>query len=373
MKKYITLFFLALVLFINHSCEKSNDIQDLDAEITEAMEDEQIRSLAACVVKGDEIVWEGTYGMANEFTSTPTGRNTIYTIMSIGKLFLSTNVMQLWERGQIDLDADINEYLPFDVRNPNFPDKKITAHMLLNHSSGLAWPEASDWISDFHHFYYLDEDPPLISEWLPEYILPEGSEYKTTVWKDFASGESFLYSNIGASLLALVVEEISGMDYRDFCKANILEPLEMNNSAFRLSSLNEESLVVPYGDNNEPIYYYTCRHYPAGFLSCDMEDFSHFVIAMSNSGVYKGERIMEEATFQKMIELQDPTSGTANLWVHCLGDCIGHRGGGTGFATWVEWHLESDRAFFIFSNKVNSSVYPTGRLYDLVKYQAYKY
>jgi CubicO group peptidase (beta-lactamase class C family) len=371
MKNYIVFFFFSGLLFLNTGCEKQDTGNiDVDKEILEAMEAHEIPSVVACVVKGDEIAWEGTYGLADKSRSEPATRNSIYTIMSIGKLVLSTATFQLWENGDIDLDADINQYLPFEVRNPNFPDQKITPYMLLNHMSSLAWPEDPDGIPDFHHFYSYEE-PPLISEWLPQYILPEGTYYRETVWKDFSPGTQFLYSNIGTSLLALVLEEITGEDYRDYCMTNIFAPLEMNNTAFRLSNLNEEMLVTPYNDQGFPMNYYTCRHYPAGFISADIEDFSHYVIAMLNKGEYKGKRILKESTMDKMLELQDPTSGTANLWVHCLGDCIGHLGGGTGFSTWAEWHFTHDRALFIFSNKVNGAIAPTGRIYELVKYQAF--
>jgi CubicO group peptidase (beta-lactamase class C family) len=220
--------------------------------------------------------------------------------MSISKLFLSPTVMQLWERGMIDLEEDISQYLPFEVRNPHFPDQKITPYMLLTHSSGLAWPTDEDEIPDFHHFY-TNEEPPPISEWLPEYILPEGLKYWPSVWKDFQPGKEWLYSNIGTSLLALIVEQISGEDYREFCRKNILEPLEMGNSSFKLSDLSNELLVTPYTDDNHPIAYYTCRHYPAGFLSANMEDFSHFVIAMLNYGEFNGKRILQKVLLRKCL------------------------------------------------------------------------
>jgi CubicO group peptidase (beta-lactamase class C family) len=301
-----------------------------------------------------------------------TNRNTIYSLQSITKLFISVSVFQLWERALINLHEDINLYLPFSVRNPNFPDRMLTPHMLLNHTSGLAWPADEDGIPDFHHFY-SDEDPPLILEWLPEYILQGGESYRSTVWKDFAPGEQYLYSNIGTSLLALVVEQISGLDFRDYCRIYILEPLEMANSGFRLGALNSEDLVTPYTNNNQPMQFFSSRHYPAGFLNCSLEDFSHFVIAMLNKGIYNGNRIMEITTVEKMWEIQNQGNGISNLWAHCLGDCIAKKGGGTGFATWVEWHVVDGTAFFLFSNKQNGAIWPGGRIYDLVKYQCNKY
>jgi CubicO group peptidase (beta-lactamase class C family) len=369
MKNNIFVALLGWFMLLNYSCEKSEDLSNgIEVEILKEMETERIPSVVACVVEDGEIMWEGAFGYSNENLSTPATRQSLFTLMSITKLFLATTVMQLWEMGMIDLEEDINQYLPFEVRNPHFPNQKITPYMLLTHSSGLAWPTDEDEIPDFHHFY-TNEEPPLISEWLPEYILPEGSQYRPSIWKNFKPGEKWLYSNIGTSLLALIVEQISGDDYRDFCRKNILEPLEMDNSAFKLSDLNKELLVTPYTGNNHPMAYYTCRHYPAGFLSTNIEDFSHFAIAILNYGEFKGKRILQKSTIEKMLEIQNPASGVSLLWWHFIGDCVGHAGGGTGFSTWAEWHFNSDKAMFIFSNKVNESISPGGRIYELVRYQ----
>ena len=74
-----------------------------------------------------------------------------------------------------------------------------------------------------------------------------------------------------------------------------------------------------------------------------------------------------------MFEIQNPVTGMANLWNHRLGDCIGKYGGGTGYSAYVEWHFNSNIGMFIFSNKYNDSVYPLGKIYDLVRHQLNNY
>ncbi len=364
--KYIQFVILLLVV---SACEKPEEtIQDLNEEIRLEMEAQSIPSVVACIVADGQITWEGVYGKADVQRDIPATHMSIYTLMSISKLFLSTSVMQLWEQGQIDLEADINDYLPFNVRNPRYPDEEITVYMLLNHTSGLAWPVEEDGIPDFHHFYN-SEEPPLIRDWLPEYILPGGNRYRTSVWKEFIPGEKWLYSNIATSLLALIVEEISGLDYRDYCRINILEVLEMHHSEFRIPNLESNLLVTPYTNQNSPMAFYSARHYPVGFLNSNLEDFSHFALALLNEGVYNGKRILEQQTIDKMLEIQNPASGEAFLWWACPGNCYGHLGGGTGFSTWAEWHFEDDWGLFIFSNKVNNSISPGGRIYELIHYR----
>lgn len=368
MKKTRGYWLWALMLLLCAGCEKAEDVTQLniEEEILAEMEAQGIPSVVAGVIKDDAIVWEGAFGYADVATQTPATRETTYMMMSISKLFLATATMQLWEQGLINLEEDINQYLPFAVRNPKFPDIPITPYHLLTHRSGIAHPLHNEGIGDFEYFFPIDQVPS-IREWLPEYLLPGGAKYDDWVWKDFAPGEMDLYSNIGTSLLALIVEEVSGMDYRDYVIQQILEPLEMYQSGFRLTDVNENLLATPHYDNGVPFYPYSYRHYPAGNLISNLEDMSHFIMAFLNDGVYKGKRTLELSTIEKMWELQNPVTGMSHLWFHCLGDCIGHSGGGTGYKLRAEWYYQDGEGLIIFSSKVNSSVTPRGRIYELVR------
>jgi CubicO group peptidase (beta-lactamase class C family) len=361
-----------ILVLMTTSCEDQAEINiDVDSEILLEMQNLGIPSVVACIVKDKEIVWKGTYGFADAEKTRPATALTLYTLQSISKLFLGTSIMQLWENGLIDLEADINQYLPFEVRNPKYPETKITPYHLMTHTSGLAWPVDEDNIPDFHHFYPNDEEP-LIRDWLPEYILPGGSSYRESVWKDFAPGEKWLYSNFGTSLLALVLETISNQDYRDYCYENILVPLEMENSGFRFGNLDPDLLARPFYDNGFPMHHNNLRHYPVANLKSNLDDFSHFITAFLNQGEFNGNSILEPETIEKFFEIQNQASGLALLWWNCLGDCIGHQGGGTGFKTRFDLYPERNKGIVIFSNIVNSSVYP-GRIYELVRYQSTKY
>lgn len=359
-----------IILFLVTACKKDIDTQvvDVAAEIEKEMAANGIPSVAACIVKDKEVVWEGTYGFANLNDQKPVTSQTIYTVMSISKTFIAVSVMQLVEDGKIDLSQDINKYLPFEVRNPNHPDFPISVEMLLTHTSSIAWPEQEDGITDFSYLFPLDE-MPLIGEWLPAYLLPGGSKYKKTVWKPYKPGEMELYSNIATSLAALIVEQVSGIDYRDYCRLNILTPLEMHNTAFRYSLLDSSLMAMPYWNMSYPIHFYNFRAYPAGNLKSNLEDFSHFMIAMLNEGVYNGNRILEKSSIEKMFEMNNPSSGVSLIWRHCPGDCIGHSGGGEGFSARFELYPERKKAMIVFSNRYNEDVYMQGRIYELLRYQ----
>ena len=82
-------------------------------------------------------VWSQAFGVANldrELNCTP---ETIFPIASVTKAVSAVAIMMLWERGLVQLDSDVSQYLPFPVINPKFPDSPITIRHILTHSSSL--------------------------------------------------------------------------------------------------------------------------------------------------------------------------------------------------------------------------------------------
>jgi CubicO group peptidase (beta-lactamase class C family) len=90
------------------------------------MQSQRIPGLAACIAKSGKIVWSKEYGWSaikRRLAMDPD--STIQNAGSISKTVTATAAMQLWEKGKFDLDDDINQYLPFPVRNPSHPERLI--------------------------------------------------------------------------------------------------------------------------------------------------------------------------------------------------------------------------------------------------------
>ena len=98
-----------------------------------------IPGIATLIIKDNEVVWNKNYGYRNLQYQLPVEDSTIFLMVSISKTILATAVMQLWENGMIDLEKNINNYLPsgFTVENPRFPSDTITVKMLLTHTSSI--------------------------------------------------------------------------------------------------------------------------------------------------------------------------------------------------------------------------------------------
>lgn len=372
MKNFIT-FLLCFIVLQNCSIfEPENDTEDLDSEIQKEMAAREIPSISTCIIKDTQIVFQKSYGYADVEKRIPATSETNYTLMSVSKLVIVTAAMQLVEQGLLDLDADINRYLPFSVRNPHCTDKKITPLMLMTHTSGLAHPDTDTEVPGIYAFYADDSVPPL-GNWLKEYLVPGGIHYVSGVWKNTIPGQRELYSNIGTALLAYVVECVSGEDYYDYCRKHIFEPLKMYHTSYNLTDLDLGMVAKPYVDNYQSISHYSHIIKPAGWLRSSVAEFSHFIIAYMYGGEYQGNRILQKSTVEYMLKMRNPISGVCLIWNRYLGDWYGHSGGGTGSGTHVEFQKDDRIGIIVLSNKQNNSVLPGGNIISLIRKNANKF
>ena len=263
-------------------------------------------SLAVCCVKDDEVVFSRAYGVYDRENNKVATENTIYLAYSVSKTVTATAMMQIIENESygIDLDDDVSKWLPFDLKNPNYPDVNITFRMLLAHQSSLN--------EDYYFGQLIPGDidiPSYPDPFLQDFLLPNGNLYTPDVWSKDRPGEVFHYSNTGYGVIGYLTERISGQSFEEYCKEHIFIPLNMYNTSFRLGDLDINQAAVPYE-------YYRRQHFrllhygviprACGNLRTTVGDLSHFLIAHMNGGVYDGVRILEEDTVELMHRIQYP-------------------------------------------------------------------
>ena len=284
----------------------SNDVL-FDRLITNLLKLGHFPGMSACIIKNTTVVWAKGYGLYDIEQQKQTTEHTIYVVASVTKTITSTALMQLYEKGLFHLDDDVNKYLPFDLRNPNFPNDPITIRMLLSHSSSLN----ND--SLYYHWLNYSHAPPIPwypSPWLEEYLLPGGAFYSTEIWSNkYRPGEYMQYANVNFDIVAYLVQLFSGEPFCEYCNKHIFTPLEMTQTSFRLPDLPIDDVAIPYVYKNrtyEKLQYYQLLHYPVGGLMTSVNDLSHFLIAHMNHGVYNGTRILQNETVELMHTIQPP-------------------------------------------------------------------
>ena len=114
-----------------------NGLRSLDEFIQREVKRKRLPALSIALVDDQKIVWSKGYGHQKPKDKVPASAKTIYRVGSVSKLFTDIAIMQLVEKGQLDLDAPITKYLPkFTPKNP-WPKEKITLRMMMAHRSGL--------------------------------------------------------------------------------------------------------------------------------------------------------------------------------------------------------------------------------------------
>jgi len=340
-----------------------------DKLISFLMKLSHIPSLSACIIKNDKVVWAKGYGLYDIRLSKNADYDTVYAVASISKTVTATALMQLYDDGLFNLDDDINDYINFSIRNPNFPDTPITFRMLLAHHSSLS----SD--NDVWHLHkdFPGDCPIGFYPFLKEYLNLGGSEYFPEVWSNSLPGEEFHYSGIGYAIIGLIIEQITGEKFDEYCTKNIFSPLEMNNSSFRFADIDIDKIAVPYIYcfwGYEPYMHAGDVDYPSGCLRSSIEDLSHFLIAHMNNGWYQDIQILNNSTIKLMHSPQfsDGRYGLGlQIWKKLDGSIlIGHTGSNIGVSTLMKYDVFKDVSIVYFINR-KSTLYSESMIEKLIE------
>jgi CubicO group peptidase (beta-lactamase class C family) len=280
----------------------------LDSIIIAYMNSQSVPGITTLIIKDNEVAWNKNYGYRNLQFQLPVEDSTLFYMASISKTILATAVMQLWENGMIDLEGNINDYLPsgFTVVNPFFSNDTITVKMLMTHTSSLQ-----------DNWYFLDalwscgDYPVTLDSFLVNYFTPGGAYYSQNNFYNYHPGQNLNYSNVGACLLALMVEHLSGKSFNEYTRDSIFTPLSMNSSSWFLSGLDTNKIATPYM-SLVPMCHYGMAYWPVTQLRTNKFELSNFLSAYINGGVFNNNRILQSSTIEMM--LTDQTNGQYPNW-----------------------------------------------------------
>lgn len=289
------------------------------------------------------LAWSGGFGEASP--DRDAAADTIWMLASVSKLVTAAAVHQLAAEGRLDLDAPINDLLPFAVDHPA-SEVPITAAMLLEHNSGLRDNDAVIW------GHYAPGDPTeSLEHWLREVLLPGGEHYDAE--KNFSSGDpgaSYAYCNTGYALAGFIVEVVAEQPFDDWCAAHIFAPLGMEDTAWMLADLPQARVANPYerglfGVRAQP--HYGFPDYPDGQLRTTVGDFFRFLAMLSHDGMDEDDvQILEPLA---AVQLWDESMGSKRQTVldH---DMRGHGGSDDGVHTQA-WLEDEGVGYLLFLNR----------------------
>ena len=321
----------------------------LDGVLAEQMKTNHIPGAVVTVVKDGQVFFAKGYGTSNMADQLPVSPNrTLFRIGSVTKLFVATAVMQLVEQGKLDLDADVNSYLDFQIP-ATFPEP-ITLKNLLTHTPGFEE-------SNIGIFVYKPEQMTSLGDFIKSRIPA----------RVFPPGKVAAYSNYGAALAGYIVERVSGMPLTDYMEKNIFRPLGMDHTTLRQPLPADLAPDVATGYNFKDGQYIQgefelVQGHPAGAISATGDDMAKFMIAHLQNGSYNGARILSDATAQLMHSPHpyDPRFKDAMaygfVWKHVNGQLdLWHNGGTFLFFTGPHLLPEHNLGFFISANAAGAA------------------
>ncbi|MFX0023906.1 MAG: serine hydrolase domain-containing protein [Candidatus Hermodarchaeota archaeon] len=315
----ILLFLSSLVVvcpsFTMAYTTQNKNVRPFNPRIDDYIHDKMLQyfipSVATAVVRNDSILWVKGFGINND-------PQTIYMTGSVTKTFTATAIFQIYEQGLIQLNDDVNLYLPFSLRHPNYTSTPITIEMLLTHYSGISkdtYLYESGMAED--GLNRLGMENPY--EWLPhpywieEHLTTNGSLYIPEAWTPYEPGTTRHYSNIGYNVLGYILELVTGKPIWEYVQENIFDPLEMHSTSYNFTKFADYQLARPWiyrfevdptSTGNKAYPHYNFLGYSSGGIRSNVYDLARFLLVHLHNGISKGVRILEETTIQLMHQMQ---------------------------------------------------------------------
>ncbi|MEO1450740.1 MAG: serine hydrolase, partial [Bacteroidota bacterium] len=243
-------------------------------------------------------VWNEGYGEANIDADVPVGKQTRFLMTPAADPIVAVSVMQLIDSNRLELDANINQYLPFDVKHPDFPTAVITLRMLLSHTSGLA-----DDPLLLTNLYEAGDADLQLRNFLPAYFTPKGDLYDPGHYTADRPGKTYQYARMNIALAGYLVEAITGIEFDLFTKLNLFSQLGYASVSWFLSDLDPGRVAIPYikqGSSLEAIDSYGVPFYPSGQLRITTEYLSRFCQALLTSGRFGDQQILSSGLIEEM-------------------------------------------------------------------------
>ena len=276
------------------SYAKSKELQT-SLKILEAWAEEKVSRLrlpgmAAGIVYDKELIWAKGFGFADIERQKPATPKTIYRIASISKTFTATAIMQLRDRGLLQLDDPVSKHLMWFKFKNRFPEAPtITIRHLITHTSGL--PRESPFS------YWNDYNFPTREEMI-ECLQKQENAYPAET--------RFKYSNLALAIAGEVVAKVAKQPYEKYIQENIFDPLKMASSSVNLPKSHMERLAVPYdrpkADGLREILPFTDSKgiTPAANLSSTVEDLGRYISFHLSDGKAGKNTVLKSSTLREM-------------------------------------------------------------------------
>ncbi len=305
----LTIGLLALVAtagLMAQDREIAKKLQGFDAYMTKTLKDWNAPGVGVGVVAGDKLVFAKGYGYRDYEQKLPFTSTTLCQIASNTKLFTAVAAGFLVEEGKLTWDKPVRDSVPSIQFYNDELNNTVTLRDMLAHRTGITRHDTIWYKSDFTRLELFERI---------KYLEPSEPIRQT-----------FLYNNLMYAAAGYLIELQSGKTWEEFVRKRIFTPLSMTGTVYSITDmLKQPDHGVPYTERRDSFELYKIPYYediagvaPCGAIISNIEDMSHWLIALMNDGKYAGQQIVPvdvlKATLEPGIALPNTMAETRGYW-----------------------------------------------------------
>jgi len=315
-----------------------------------------VAGLSIAVVDRDGIIWSEGFGYFNKQEPVAVTANTPFLIGSITKTFTAAAIMQLYEKGVIDIDAPLKKYIPeFNLKQVNGNEQDVTVRQLMTHHAGIP-----DFLTNKHPKKQMSMDLIL--------------EYVNRDYATFPPNTVYSYSNPGIGLLGILIEKVTRQPFSDYVTGHILKPLKMNSSGIFSFSEMPLSVRLGYDSDLSEKDEYPGLIVPSGGVYSSAEDMAHYMKMILNNGTSERNILLKTSTVEEMMNVQNdevmldlglPVGLVWNILYNSAGKCIEHEGGTLWHRSRICIAPEAGLGIIILTNSLKGNNFTSLCLFEM--------
>ncbi len=281
-------------------------LDGFDAYMSKVLKDWNTAGIGVGVVVNDKLVFAKGYGYRDYEKKLPFTPATVCPIASNTKLFTAVAAGMLVEDGKLTWDKPIRDSVPTIRFYNDQLNNTVTLRDMLSHRTGVTRHDTIWYKSDFTRKELFDK---------LKYLEPEQP-----------MRETFLYNNLMFAAAGYMIELQSGKRWEDFVREKILSPLDMKGTSYSISDMTHQpDFGVPFMEKRDSFELYKIPYYediegvaPCGAIASNIDDLSHWLIALMNDGKYKGRQVLPAevltATLEPAIALPNTLTESLGYW-----------------------------------------------------------
>ncbi|MBC7875327.1 MAG: serine hydrolase [Ferruginibacter sp.] len=313
-------------------------------KIEDRMTHSRAKGLSIAIIRDYKIEWAKGYGWADEGEQRKVNTSTRFQAASISKSLNSLGILKLAEKGKLDPEADINNYLtnwkfPYDSVSKN---KKINSNNLLSHTAGLG-------IHGFPGYKRSDALPTV-----PQILYGVKPANTKVVRSIFEPGKKFQYSGGGTTITQLLLTTITGRKYAEYMQEEVLTPLGMTNSSYQQPPADTSNLATGYYQNGNPVKgkYHVYPEQAAAGLWTTPTDLAKYVIECQLALEGRSQKVLSPAMMKKRLTPYIDTAAALGVFIENRGGTkfFSHNGGNEAFLCTSYGSMENGNGVVIMIN-----------------------